>query len=549
MKKKLNYRYFLLALIALSFLISACSRNDAPAAPAAPVITFLSPEKGTAGTEVTITGENFGNKTGEVNTTFGSSSAMIISASATQIRVKAPAGVNGTNVNVSVSVNGKTSNSKAFTYKDVTPSITRLSPESGTPGSVITITGTQFGTDPSKVKVRFNNTDATNIISVTDTEIKAAAPAGFSDQAVTVSVLISDLASNTTTFYYADNTPPVITSVPSTCFYNATVIISGNNFSTRAEDNIVRFGTVQATVTAASKTALTVTAPNLGAATSADVTVSKLGMVSNAKTIDVEIDQNKIATYNSWTTHIVKPGVTYKTAQLPLFSASQRRIHILDVTLNDANTLGIGVALPNKTTVAICNDYNAVAGVNAGYFPIAGATADKDPYIRINGTAIQSGHAVVSEIYSNSALLIHNNVATVRKFTQGGNNLNAVAAAIPVSEAQNIIVCGPMLITSGVIENLNMSQSHNSSLTGRTGLGVTADGKRVFLVVADYNGDVTGVSTLQLAKILQALGAVNAMNFDGGGSSTMFVKDQGADGRVSTNTNSQRLVRSVVYVK
>lgn len=94
-----------------------------------------------------------------------------------------------------------------------------------------------------------------------------------------------------------------------------------------------------------------------------------------------------------------------------------------------------------------------------------------------------------------------------------------------------------------------MSQSHNSSLTGRSGLGVTADGKRVFLVVVDYNGDVTGVSTLQLAKILQALGAVNAMNFDGGGSSTMFVKNQGGDGRVSTNTNSQRLVRSVVYVK
>jgi exopolysaccharide biosynthesis protein len=69
------------------------------------------------------------------------------------------------------------------------------------------------------------------------------------------------------------------------------------------------------------------------------------------------------------------------------------------------------------------------------------------------------------------------------------------------------------------------------------------------MVVMDYNGDVTGVNTLQLAKILQALGAVNAMNLDGGGSSTMFVENMGEDGRVSHNTFSQRMVKSVIYVR
>src|SRR5690606_4221879 len=193
--------------------------------------------------------------------------------------------------------------------------------------------------------------------------------------------------------------------------------------------------------------------------------------------------------------------------------------------------------------------YDAVAGVNAGYFPL-GSASDKDPFIRINSVTVQAGHTNVSQIFTNSALIINNNVATVRKLAGSGNNLNLMAAAIPASQAPNMIVCGPMLITSDVIENLDMSKSHNSSETGRTGLGVTADGKRVFMVVVEYNYDnVKGVTTLQLAKILQALGAVNAMNFDGGGSSTMFVKDQGASGRVSTNGNSQRLVRSVIYVK
>jgi exopolysaccharide biosynthesis protein len=71
------------------------------------------------------------------------------------------------------------------------------------------------------------------------------------------------------------------------------------------------------------------------------------------------------------------------------------------------------------------------------------------------------------------------------------------------------------------------------------------------MVVVDTGGDVKGVTTPQLAKILQALGTVNAMNFDGGGSSTMFVKDQGINGLVNLpyGSSTQRKVRSVIYVR
>jgi len=343
--------------------------------------------------------------------------------------------------------------------------------------------------------------------------------------------------------------PPSITSVNSTCFYSSKVVINGNNFSPNIEENKVKFGMIEATVNAATKNSLTVTTPNLGSATTANITVTKLDIVSNAKSIAVDVDQNKIATYN-WTTHTVKPGVIYKTGEFNLFGQTLRRVYISDITLNESNTLGIGFSTTEVNTVTMCNNYNAVAGANAGYFPYGGSS-DKDPYIRINSTTVQNGHLDVSQLYTNSALLIHNNVARVRKFTESGKNLNLVAAAIPTTQAQNIIVCGPMLLTSGVIEDLDMSTGHNNSLTARTGLGVTADGKRVFIVVVDTGGGVTGVSTLQLAKILQALGADNAMNFDGGGSSTMFVKNQGLNGLVNSPTGGtwQRPVKSVIYVK
>src|SRR5690606_12336985 len=95
----------------------------------------------------------------------------------------------------------------------------------------VTISGTGFGTDRSNVKVRFITTDATNIISVTDTKIEAEVPAGFSDQRISVRVVVSGKASNMVEFYYEDSTPPSITSMTTACFYNSTVVITGTNFS------------------------------------------------------------------------------------------------------------------------------------------------------------------------------------------------------------------------------------------------------------------------------------------------------------------------------
>lgn len=344
-------------------------------------------------------------------------------------------------------------------------------------------------------------------------------------------------------------TPPRITEMTTSCFYNATVVINGKNFSSHIEDNIVKFGSIEGTVVKSSRNSLTVYAPDLGDATSANVTVTCNSLVSNARVIQVDVDQNKVAMFH-WTSFLVKRGITYKTGQMNLFGPELRRIYVLDVTLNESNTLGIGFSAVNQTTVEMCKSYNATAGINAGYFPMSGSS-DKDPYIRIDGKTVQEGHLGVNQIFTNSALLIHNNVAIVRKFTESGTILNLVAASIPVPVAENVIVCGPILVKDGVLEELSTTSSHNTSSTARTGLGVTADGKRVFMVVVDTGGDVKGVTTPQLAKILQALGTVNAMNFDGGGSSTMFVKDQGINGLVNLpyGSSTQRKVRSVIYVR
>jgi uncharacterized repeat protein (TIGR02543 family) len=86
-------------------------------------------------------------------------------------------------------------------------------------------------------------------------------------------------ASNVTLYAQWLLIPPVITSISpasGTTVPGTTVTITGTNFNPTAVNNTVRFGAVKATVTAASATSLTVTAP-LGA-TYAPVTVLNTGM-------------------------------------------------------------------------------------------------------------------------------------------------------------------------------------------------------------------------------------------------------------------------------
>ncbi len=61
----------------------------------------------------------------------------------------------------------------------------------------------------------------------------------------------------------------------------------------------------------------------------------------------------------------------------------------------------------------------------------------------------------------------------------------------------------------------------------RTAVGLDADGDTLFLLTVDgrRDGHSVGVTLFDLAQILQDAGAANAMNLDGGGSTTMVLEE------------------------
>lgn len=139
-----------------------------------PVLTSLSPTSGAVASPVTITGLNFGATQGTSTVKFNGVLANVVSWGATSIRVSVPG--SATSGTVVVRVGGVDSNGVSFAV-GASPSITSLSPTSGPVGTLVTISGANFGASQSGGSVRFGTKSAT-LVSWSATSIVAMAPTG-----------------------------------------------------------------------------------------------------------------------------------------------------------------------------------------------------------------------------------------------------------------------------------------------------------------------------------------------------------------------------------
>ncbi|MCI2416051.1 phosphodiester glycosidase family protein [Saccharopolyspora sp. K220] len=85
-----------------------------------------------------------------------------------------------------------------------------------------------------------------------------------------------------------------------------------------------------------------------------------------------------------------------------------------------------------------------------------------------------------------------------------------------------------------------------ATLAPRTSAGVSADGKTVYLLAVDGRSAAsTGMSVQEMADLMGSFGAADAVNLDGGGSTTMAVRDPGQELATVKNVPSDGLPRAV----
>ena len=167
----------------------------------APTVSAVSPASGSTlgGTAITITGTNL---TGASSVTVGGVAATsVVVVSSTSITAVTPVGTAGAKTIAVTTAGGTASLTNGFTYVVPAPTVSSLSPTSGSTlgGTAITITGTNL-TGASSVTV--GGVAATSVVVVSPTSITAVTPAGTAGAKTIAVTTAGGTASLTNGFTY-----------------------------------------------------------------------------------------------------------------------------------------------------------------------------------------------------------------------------------------------------------------------------------------------------------------------------------------------------------
>ena len=124
-------------------------------------------------------------------------------------------------------------------------------------------------------------------------------------------------------------------------------------------------------------------------------------------------------------------------------------------------------------------------------------------------------------------------------------DISLVNGAEKYSDVSQMAGGKPMIVSGGKVLDTQGALDHLVALNPRTAIGYDVTGTKLVLLVVDGRGVSAGVVSRQLADMMIELGCSEAMNFDGGGSSALYV--QGLGVRNSPSDGSERSVTNGVY--
>ena len=189
------------------------------------------PKRGPVGTPVTIFGTGFSTTPSQNSVTFNGTAATVTSSSATEIVVSVPAGATTGPIAVTAP-SGSTTSGAPFTITAATdaPTITNFTPTIGTPGTAVTINGTNFETTPTHNKVGFNSTRPiyATVNSAAPTTLGVTVPPGATSGRIAVATPAGQ-ATSSGDFFVPPGYPGYYTAAD--VVFTGRMVIGGSSFT------------------------------------------------------------------------------------------------------------------------------------------------------------------------------------------------------------------------------------------------------------------------------------------------------------------------------
>lgn len=240
---------------------------------------------------------------------------------------------------------------------------------------------------------------------------------------------------------------------------------------------------------------------------------------------------------SNWAKKDIRPNVQWYCRHFPSLFNSPEYVNVLDINLSDTS-LKLKIAFSDSLLIKTSEfgkRNKAIAGTNGNFFNThkGGSVC----FLKVNNRIINyTDYALDGTLFlpwlDTAALGISDKKVSIiiKPKISGWEQV--------LDEYPTIIAAGPLLIYHHKIVS---QQSHrfNDTRYSRTGVGFTKNHHLLLVTVDGNTKESAGVTIAEFAKIFKAMKCTSALNFDGGGSTTMWINGEPENGVVSHPTDNK----------
>lgn len=228
-----------------------------------------------------------------------------------------------------------------------------------------------------------------------------------------------------------------------------------------------------------------------------------------------------------------------------------QNIHILEFDLDEMGVLfETDIAWSDSiliTTSYFAESHQSLAAINGGFFNIKNGGAVT--YLEYHGKQVSNRSwrgdlPPGQKTNMNAALILTTDgelkIEEIRSSTEYLNS----------DEEQWVMTAGPMLIQSGIKSEL-LNGSFTTKKHPRTCIALTTN-SLLLITIDGRHEEARGASLTELQNFLINLGCINAMNLDGGGSTTLWMNNEVVNypsDNKKFNNEGERKVANIILIR
>ena len=231
-----------------------------------------------------------------------------------------------------------------------------------------------------------------------------------------------------------------------------------------------------------------------------------------------------------WSVHPVITGVVWKYCHFDSLFNSRQSVTVLDVDLKDVSSRVEYLDSGFFKTSTRAQEAGAVAAVNGSFFNTK--RGGSVVFFQHEGVVITPSNDAPRAYRDNVGFGIDRSgkVSIIRKPASGWTLMEDYAS---------VLSSGPLLLFDGDTI-AQVREKFNTNRHPRTAIGLTRNNHLIAVVADGRSSQAYGMTTSELATVMKALGCTVAMNLDGGGSSTAWVRGQPFNGVVNYPSDNKK---------